>query len=554
MELKFHFFPAAFPDETLHSVLSRYARLCGGHSRKAAFAGDRAAISYTQNVAFPCRLDDLVRSLPPGTDLSVSKIISCHTVLPYYAPFLTDDQMQHARTSMSGDGKWLMLKLGVNASRIEGVSRIRFCPACLNEDVDRVGAAYWHRVHQLPGVLVCPHHGDALRMVDPSWYSRNSWQLHLPDDAEVQAHSHQVSAGLEAFPVLHQIALRSMQLLTLDLNPLSPVAVQACLLHRAAALGLTQSKSQRLDLGRLAEHMAGVFNALPAAWEYSVLAESPAHLPATWVTKLLRKPRHTHHPLKYVVLAIALEVDLVWLSRSATLSMPTVTRALPISAGYSRPKFSDDLLEGLEGLTAGVFKLALSGSEARQISAVLGVSQVFVYRTIRGVDGGSQAWREARFVSELHRRRTAFEVEYGCLQAHQCKDYMWLYRCDRAWLSGYIARHGGIHTSRADNTDTFAVLDEKLADQIRSCAQTLRVRAGKPVLISRTRIGRELQALSRFEKQLHKLPLCATALEQACESIEEFHARRLRWARAKLVNEQRSVNRSALYRTACIRP
>ncbi|WP_348636025.1 TniQ family protein [Pseudomonas aeruginosa] len=164
MELKFHFFPTAFPDETIHSVLSRYARLCGGSSRKAAFAGERAAVSFTQNVAFPSRLADLVEALPRGTDLSVAQIIKRHTVLPYYAPFLTNDQLQHAQASMAGEGKGLMLRLGVNASRIEGASRVRFCPVCLNEDIGRVGAAYWHRVHQLPGVLVCPHHGRMLKV------------------------------------------------------------------------------------------------------------------------------------------------------------------------------------------------------------------------------------------------------------------------------------------------------------------------------------------------------------------------------------------------------
>ena len=554
MELKFHFFPAAFPDETLHSVLSRYARLCGGHSRKAAFAGDRAAVSFTQNVAFPSRLDDLVELLPPGTDLTVSKIITCHTVLPYYAPFLTDDQMQHARTSMAGDGQWLMLKLGVNASRIEGASRVRFCPACLNEDIVRVGAAYWHRVHQLPGVLVCPHHGHSLKMVDPSWYSRNSWQLNLPDDDDVQAHSNQVDTGLDAFPVLRQIALRSMQLLTLDLKPLSPTAVRSCLVQRAAELGLTRGASHRLDLCRLAAHMAGVFNALPAAWEYSVLGESPADLPAPWVTKLLRRPRRTPHPLKDIVLATALGVDLAHLSRSDKPSTPALKRPSPIDVGHSKTRLSEALLEGLGDLSAAVWKLALAGSEARQIASALGVSQVYVYRTIRAVNGGSQAWREARFLSERLRRRATFEVEYGGLQAHQCKDYMWLYRCDRTWLSGCIAKHAGVHASRADNTATFALLDAKLAKQIRCCAQRLRAGSGKPVLISRARIGRELHVLSRLEKQLSKLPLCARALEQTCESIEEFHVRRLQWAKAKLADEQRSVTRSALYRTACIRP
>lgn len=554
MELKFHFFPTAFPDETLHSVLSRYARLCGGHSRKAAFIGNRAAVSFTQNVAFPCRLDDLVESLPPGTDLSVCKIITRHTVLPYYAPFLTDDQMLHARTSMAGDGKWLMLKLGVNASRLEGASRVRFCPACLNEDLVGVGAAYWHRVHQLPGVLVCPHHGDSLRMVDPSWCSRNSWQLHLPDDAEVQAHSHQVTVGLEAFPTLHQIALQSMQLLTLALNPISPIALRACLMQRATEVGLTRGKSQRLDLCRLAAHMVGVFNALPAAWEYSILRESPADQPATWVTKLLRRPRHTHHPLKYIVLATALGVDLAHLQCCNERSTPVVKRPSPTGLGYTEAKLSEDLLEGMEGLPAVVWRLALAGCEARQIASALGVSRVYVYRTIRGVNGGSPAWKNAKFQSERLRRRATFEVEYVTLQAHKCKDYMWLYRCDRAWLSGYIAKHADTHTCRADSTTTFTIIDAILAEQIRCCGQRLRTAPGKPVYISRSRIGRDLHVLSRFEKQLSKLPLCALALEQTCESIEEFHVRRLEWAKARLENEQRSVTRSALYRTACIRP
>jgi hypothetical protein len=391
-------------------------------------------------------------------------------------------------------------------------------------------------------------------MVDPAWYSRNSWQLHLPDDADVQAHSHQASAGLEAFPTLRQIALRSMQLLTQALNPLSATAVRACLVQRAAELGLARDASQRLDLHRLASHMAGFFNALPAACEYSVLGKSPADLPATWVTKLLRKPRHTHHPLKYILLATALGIDLAHFSRSEKPSTPAVKRPSPVDVGHSKTRLSKALLEGLEGLPAAVWKLALAGREARQIASELGVSRVYVYRTIRAVNGGSQAWREARFLSERLRRRATFAVEYGCLQAHQCKDYTWLYRCDRAWLSACIAKHGSGHTSRADSAGTFAILDAKLAEQIRCCAQRLRAGSGKPVLISRTRIGRELHVLSRLEKQLSKLPLCARALEQTCESIEAFHVRRLQWAKAKLVDEHRRVTHSSLYRTACIRP
>ena len=553
MELKFHFFPAAFSDETLHSVLSRYARLCGGSSRKAAFAHLRAP-SFTQNVAFPSRLGYLVESLPHGTGLSVARIIQCHTVLPYYAPFLTTDQLQHAHASMAGDGKGLMLKLGINASRIEGASRVRFCSVCLDEDVVQVGAAYWHRVHQLPGVLICPHHGQMLKVVDPGWYSRNSRHLNLPDDDDVQHHSVQLNASTDALPGLHQIALSSLQLLGSGLCPLPASAVRSCFLQGAAGLDLTYGATQRLDLRRLSAHMASFFKLFPVAWEYSVLRESPVGLPATWVTKLLRRPRGTHHPLKYIVLASALDVDLARIKRNDNPSVPEYARSLPIAVRSSEADLTEPVIEGLEGLLAEVWKLALAGHEARQIADKLGVSQVFVYRTIRSVKVGPNAWREARFQSERLQRRANFGEDYCYLQAHQCRGYAWLYRSDRVWLHDYIEKYGNTHASRADSAGAFAILDAKLAEQINDCAKRLRAGSGKPVRISRTRIGRELHVLPRFEKQLAKLPICASALENACESAEQFRLRRLRWAEAKLMDRHKNVTQSALYRTACIRP
>jgi hypothetical protein len=39
----------------------------------------------------------------------------------------------------------------------------RFCPLCLEEDTQKYGEAYWHRIHQTPGVLVCPIHAIALQ-------------------------------------------------------------------------------------------------------------------------------------------------------------------------------------------------------------------------------------------------------------------------------------------------------------------------------------------------------------------------------------------------------
>ncbi|MFG0268665.1 TnsD family Tn7-like transposition protein [Pseudomonas sp. zjy_14] len=553
MALKFHFFPAVFPDETLHSVLSRYARLCGGGSRKAVFAGERAAVSFTQNVAFPTRLSDLVELLPRGTELSVTEIIKRHTVLPYYAPFLSSEQLQYAQASMAGCGKGLMLKLGVNASRIEAASRVRLCPACVSEDILHVGAAYWHRVHQLPGVLVCPHHRRVLNLVSPNWYGRNSRQLFLPDDVDDQAHMCQLDVPERCVPALHQIAEQSLQLLTAELKAIPAASLRASLLHDAADLDLATAKG-RLDLLRLSEYLKSFFQSLPTYGEYLILRGASEGLPATWVTKLLRKPRRTHHPLKYIVLATALKIDLAHIL-SCHLPLQPEVKPCRETHAIAEPNPPIQMLnDEPQGGRAAVWTHALVGESAETIASTLGVSQVYVYRCIRAVNGGSNAWREAKFIKVRSEKRAKFEADIRLSHAHDCRGYAWLHRRDRAWLTECIANHRGKNAKQVDRSSMFAALDAKLAEQITKCAKALRSTSGKPVRVSRTRIGRELHAQSRFEKQRSKLPLCEKALADACETSDEFHARRLLWAETVLVENEVPMTWSGLYRTAGIRP
>ncbi|XGV96359.1 MAG: TniQ family protein [Leptolyngbya sp. BL-A-14] len=36
-------------------------------------------------------------------------------------------------------------------------------PQCIQNDQKTYGELYWHRLHQVPRVLVCPHHAEALQ-------------------------------------------------------------------------------------------------------------------------------------------------------------------------------------------------------------------------------------------------------------------------------------------------------------------------------------------------------------------------------------------------------
>jgi hypothetical protein len=55
-------------------------------------------------------------------------------------------------------GHILHRRTGLMVSRIRTPKRFRFCPVCVTNDRKNVGETYWHRLHQLPSILVCPRH------------------------------------------------------------------------------------------------------------------------------------------------------------------------------------------------------------------------------------------------------------------------------------------------------------------------------------------------------------------------------------------------------------
>lgn len=200
-----------------------------------------------------------------------------------------------------------------------------------------------------------------------------------------------------------------------------------------------------------------------------------------------------------------------------------------------------------------VWERAITGSGAEEIAGATKLSAATVYRSIRAVSGGSERWKQLKFVRVRETRRERFASHYLTSLAHKCQDYSWLYRNDPHWLKAHLGEIGA-HRECRQPSSLFSELDTLLAEKIIGCARSIRALPGKPVRVCKTRIGRELDALSRFEKQLDRLPLCADALASVCESTEDFHRRRLVWATEKLVRLGRPITRSAIYRSASIRP
>lgn len=110
-------------------------------------------------VDLPGHLDALVSRLPLGHQYSSDGIIDHHTLLPYFAPFLAPSQLEGIRHAMRiGAGSAITGRAGIMASTVKTPPVLQYCVQCVEAARMAYGEAYWHRVHQLPGVTVCPHH------------------------------------------------------------------------------------------------------------------------------------------------------------------------------------------------------------------------------------------------------------------------------------------------------------------------------------------------------------------------------------------------------------
>lgn len=152
------FFPDPYPDELLYSVCARYSARVRYPSRtyvvQELFGANATAV-----IDLPCRLADFVSVLPQGHRYTVKRLIDEHTLLPFYSPFLPPERVNRIRESMSGfNDSQVHACSGILASLISSLDWLRFCPLCTQENIQKFGEIYWHRLHQLPGVEVCPIH------------------------------------------------------------------------------------------------------------------------------------------------------------------------------------------------------------------------------------------------------------------------------------------------------------------------------------------------------------------------------------------------------------
>jgi hypothetical protein len=220
------FFPRPGEDELLYSVIARYGAMTGngvGGQLIQDFFGTAVGIAA---VDLPRHIDSLVARIPPGSAWGRDRLIDRHTLFPYQLRFAPAGVAAAVRGYMAGSGGKRPARLGVMSAAFPARERLMVCPACAREDAAESGIATWRRVHQLPGVLVCPKHGGPLHESGVARLDRRGRGALIPLTREVRDAACPLALPRGAGANLLRFAVASNRLLGQGTEPCETAALQ----------------------------------------------------------------------------------------------------------------------------------------------------------------------------------------------------------------------------------------------------------------------------------------------------------------------------------------
>ena len=159
---RLRFFPEPYPDECYYSIFCRYFARSGSTSNKRTTVelfGE--AQSLAAFVFLPRRLELLDAWLGPDSPVTREKIALNNSCYAYFSTAFTEQVFEGMeRKIKTGEpDRSLERRIIQKCRRSHWPERLRYCPECVREDIERYGETYWHRMPQLPGIKYCPAHG-----------------------------------------------------------------------------------------------------------------------------------------------------------------------------------------------------------------------------------------------------------------------------------------------------------------------------------------------------------------------------------------------------------
>ncbi|MCD9186290.1 MAG: TnsD family transposase [Pyrinomonadaceae bacterium] len=608
------FFTDPFPDEILYSAAARYHHRAKNKRTSVTARDWFGEDAYRVVVDFPSHLDYLISALPKGHIYTADILIEKHTLFPFYVPFLPAGRAEKIREYLrsSVDGGAVYPLLGMLTSKIT-LNALRYCPLCAEEDRQQYGEAYWHRVHQIPGVFACAKHklflndGYAhprsvedrnkhfvcaeevinLSLIQPLDLTNADHKVHfqIAEDVEWLSKNNLNDLTLSDFNARYRYVLFNSRLLTFG-----------------GSLSLTKIKQKFTEL-----FSAELLN------ETACLVKGKS----TWIDRLFNNPDGTQHPVRHLLFLqfcnYSLEEFIKLPTKIKPFGKPPFPCLNPAAEHFQQPVIekvhitnkqkSDTEISGTFYCECGFvyrkFGRDEKGKRRFEFDRVVqfgatwdnALKQIFeqgepnleeiakkfgvVERTLLrqlvrlGLTNKYETLMPKRLgkarmsFEEIEEKRTAIREEWLKMLRENPKlsrsklrwvnetVHSWLYKNDRIWLQENYPKLKTKQTKY--KLVNWNDRDEETAPKIKDLADELKSLPGRPIFVSKTILYRRLK-IANLLKRPQFVPKTIEALETYGETFEDYAIRRIDWGIEESVKKNKPINQFAFMKLTGVAP
>lgn len=609
------FFPVPYKDEVLYSVIARYHLRSGNTSFKATLNDLFNSMTVSAVLDLPSNISSLESNMPIQSQYTDEYLINKHTLYPFYAAFLPPDRAEQVLNAMKGnDGGGIYSRTGIMASAISLNKYFKFCPNCIREDKSRYGEVYWHRIHQLPGVHVCPKHQVPVYDSQVPVRGHNKHEYMIADEQNCKKPDYLNRYSDNTFEKLIALA-EDVQILldnTFIKRPIDWYNSQYLTKMMQMWYANINGKVHQMVL------IKAFIDYYGEEFLGSIQSEIDIYSDSNWLMDMIRKKNKTSHPIRHLILARFLGIPIqdifyekyeykpfgdgpwpclnpaaghymqhiIWdlkVSYSTDLKSSVgtfacscgfvYTRSEPDMAGSSRYKHGRIKNHG-STWEAKLKELAGRGLSLREIARIMKSDPNTIKKYAKklglrlyGEEGSKDKENEVDrdckndmggvldggyYRKKWEGLRTQYP-EMGKTQLRNLNKalYAWLYRHDRHWLSENSP------VKRESETKVVRVnweeRDREIIQMVIPIVQRIFDYDGKPQRVSIGLIGSKLGIRGLLEKHINKLPETKSYIDSVKESKRDFQIRRVQWAIKEVENQGEEIQVWKVLRVAGIR-
>lgn len=580
------YFPEPYEDEILYSTIARYHYYVGNNNTKYTIRelfGTEAiipTIELTSNLKKFCKYIG-------NSIYNLDYFINKHTNLPFYAPFLKLDNRVNIREMMiNSDGKGIYAKIGITAGGICTKRGLYYCPQCVIEDVKNVGEAYFHRIHQVPGVLVCPTHSCLIKQYKITRNNIGRINFIKLNLRYIDNNIHYMDNTIIS-NYLVKIANSAKYILNSDLNKFNQLSITKkykTILNEKGLLTLKKRVKQK--------KLIKLFKNYYGEELLDILQSNINNKESNWLRIITRKPKRTIHPIRHILFILFLCDDIksffeenkktnyicnqsVWpcLNPAADHYKKLVIDKCKITSDYKTREpvatfkcecgFTYSRKINNKGLN-DIYKIgrvksygevwekkllqiiSLRKYSIRELGRIMKCDPKTIVKYARKLGKGNIVDSEMKLIENKHSitinknysEKYSKDIlklinknpEYTRTQVRKAlkKQYAWFYRNDKDWLNKNLPpienrkKKNNVLNTRVD----WNKRDNKIYLNIKRIYIDL-INNKKMIRITKSIIGRKLGISALLDYYLDMLPKTKEYLNKITETTEEFQIRRV---------------------------